>query len=279
MRTHLAVDGTNQIHLFWSVAKTECCRLLVDRIHKLVPLCGPEFNGVTVVFDGERSFRHDLLTTYKASRKPKDPDLLACLLDAPNRLEDAGFSVVRCDHETVASGQPEADDILASLAWLAASRGERCMLLTGDKDCFGCLRAGLVNVCRNFDKGRPTWMTEELLRLAADHGGDYGLAPDRWVDYQSLVGGKNDVAGADGIGHATAVKILSRLSLDDAYRMIDDCPDAAAGPLGITKRQAGLLVAFRDRWPVVREAVRLRTDWRPAGDVAGEAKAEIDWGL
>lgn len=162
-----------------------------------------------VAFDnGEKTFRHELFPGYKQGRT-KDP-----LLD----------ETVAHSHESLVNAQDwtgalpsegfEADDLIASVA---AQSDAHVIIHSTDKDLHQCLSPGRVLIVKNSKSWRGEldikyYNTDDLLV-------DFNLAPERWVDYQCLVGDSADkIDGALGIGHKTALKIMA---LGDTLEEVD----------------------------------------------------------
>ena len=90
-----------------------------------------------VVFDARgKTFRHELLSTYKADRKPLDNDLGIQLPILQELLRLIGCTVL------VLEGV-EADDAAASFARLAQSENHEVMLLSSDKDLLQLVGSGI----------------------------------------------------------------------------------------------------------------------------------------
>ena len=95
----------------------------------------------------------------------------------------------------------EADDVMATVAAAAESRGLNVLLATTDKDCRQLItdRVRLFNLRKRVEYGR-----EELFA-------DWGVTPHQVVDFQALVGDSVDnVPGVPGVGPKTAAKLLAQ---------------------------------------------------------------------
>ncbi|MBQ1223425.1 MAG: DNA polymerase I, partial [Oscillospiraceae bacterium] len=89
-----------------------------------------EPDGVCVCFDLKApTFRHKMYDGYKAGRKPM-PEELAMQLPLLKELLDA-MGIPRFE----LSGW-EADDLLGTLSARIDAAGDRCVLVTGDRDSF-----------------------------------------------------------------------------------------------------------------------------------------------
>lgn len=244
MRTFLAIDGTNRVHVLWHVYKdaSRVIKHLARDIRQLRQRCHPE--AVALAFDVGRSFRSELAADYKAHRGPTDDRLKATLVEAQ-------LLAIKSECAALTAPGFEADDVLATVAAYAADRGDRMILASPDKDLRQCLRPGLVTIMREWKSVDgvivPQWLTAEALASAPD-----GVRAHRFVDFQCLVGDPSDgVRGAEGIGKKTAAKWLAKHSLDDllANRWLVD----------MTERQFQSLRELQQRLPIVRQLVTLRT--------------------
>ena len=159
-----------------------------------------------VVFDaGGVTFRHELYPAYKATRKPIPEDLAAQLPLIERLLAALGIP-------TLTEPGVEADDVIASIARAASSRGKGCLILTSDKD-LAQLVDGRINLLR------PSGRGERIGAQILDTEGvreKYGVEPERIVDLLALVGDASDnVPGVPAIGEKTAAKLLAEFgSLD-----------------------------------------------------------------
>jgi DNA polymerase-1 len=184
----------------------------------------------------EPTFRSDLYPDYKAHREAVPDDLvlqIPLIYRALEALAVPAVSAVRY----------EADDVMATIAQEASSRGIEVFLCTADKDCRQLIndRVRLYNLRKRVEFGRA-----QLLE-------DWGVEPGQVIDLQSLVGDSVDnVPGVPGIGYKTAAKLLQEFgTLENVLANVDRIAGA--------KRQENLRAAG----PVValsRQLVRLATD-------------------
>ena len=179
------------------------------------------------VFDAKGPvFRNDWYAEYKAQRAPMPDDLVRQIEPIHEVVELLGWPVLEVPGV-------EADDVIGTLARIAAEGGHRVIVSTGDKDL-----AQLVND----EVTLINTMTGEVLDVAGVQQ-KFGVAPGRIVDYLTLIGDAVDnVPGVDKVGPKTAAKwIADHGSLDGVI--------AAAGSI---KGVAG-------------ENLRRALDWLPQG--------------
>ena len=171
-------------------------------------------DALAVAFDRrEPTFRHRACGFYKAQRKPMPEDLavqmpvLKELLDAMGvaRLELAGY---------------EADDILGTLSARSEAAGDRCLLVTGDRDALQLVdgQVGVVHVVTRGGKSDHVLVTPEVFQE------EYGFGPKYLVDLKALMGDSSDnIPGVPGVGEKTALDLVRRYgSLDGVYEALQD---------------------------------------------------------
>lgn len=153
------------------------------------------------IFDAKgKTFRDDLYPEYKGDRPPMPDDLAVQTGPIHEAIRAMGWPVI-------AAAGVEADDVIATLADLAARSDINTIISTGDKDLAQLVNShiSLVNT-----------MTGEKLDEAGVLG-KFGVRPERIVDYLMLIGDAVDnVPGVAKVGPKTAVKWLNEYdSLDN----------------------------------------------------------------
>ena len=127
---------------------------------------------IIAVFDAPGDvFRHELYPAYKEHRDPMPDDLRDQIPPIKRMLAAMG---IRC-LELVGF---EADDIMATLAEQSDVRGNKCFLVTSDKDC----RQLLSDNVQMYNIRKDSYFD------AGDLHDVWGVRPDQVVDFQSLVG-------------------------------------------------------------------------------------------
>jgi 5'-3' exonuclease len=186
------------------------------------------------------SFRNSLWDGYKTG-DGIEPALLAQFHPLEEGLAAMGVAVWPMI-------ELEADDALASAAWLAAADPavEKVSIWTPDKDMAQCVvDERVVQVDRR----------AKAIRGAAGIREKFGVDPGQIPDYLALVGDAQDgYPGLPGIGAQTAARLLKK------YGTIEDIPDAALGD----QREAALLfkrlATLRTDAPLFESVEELR--WR-----------------
>ena len=146
------------------------------------------------VFDAKgKTFRDDLYTEYKAQRAPMPDDLRAQIEPIHAAVRALGWPLVMIDGV-------EADDVIGTLAVMAAQTGVDTVISTGDKDLAQLVNAHVTLI---------NTMSTEILDVAGVKA-KFGVPPERIVDYLSLMGDTVDnVPGVAKVGPKTAVKWLT----------------------------------------------------------------------
>jgi len=148
---------------------------------------------VAVAFDPRGgTFRNDMYADYKAHRPPMPEDLA---VQWPYVFEvTRGFNLPLIQIDNY-----EADDVIATLARQAESRGWDVTIVSTDKDLMQLV-------------GDRIWMLDTMKHI--EYGADevkakWGVAPNRIHDLLALAGDTSDnIPGVPGIGPKTAVELL-----------------------------------------------------------------------
>ncbi|MCL1889925.1 MAG: DNA polymerase, partial [Desulfovibrionaceae bacterium] len=165
------------------------------------------------VLDGRgRNFRHRLYPEYKANRQVTPEPLSAQIGPLCALIRSLGLPLV-------ISEDCEADDCIASLARRFSDARPVC-ILGADKDLRQCL-SSKVSI---WD---PAGKEDRLLTLE-DFVREQGFGPERWPDYQALVGDSSDnIPGISGIGPKAASSLLREFTgLEDIFGRLEAVPPA-----------------------------------------------------
>ncbi|TFW35562.1 DNA polymerase I [Massilia horti] len=150
---------------------------------------------IACVFDAKgKTFRDEMYPEYKATRASMPEDLAKQIEPIHEAVRYLGWPIL------MVAGV-EADDVIGTLAVQATTRGMKTIVSTGDKDL-----AQLVN-----DK---VMLINTMSNEKLDEAGvlaKFGVAPDRIIDYLTLIGDTVDnIPGVNKCGPKTAVKWLSQ---------------------------------------------------------------------
>jgi DNA polymerase I len=197
------------------------------------------------VFDAKGStFRNEWYADYKAQRAPMPEPLVQQIPPIHEVVRLLGWPVLEV-------AGIEADDVIGTLSRAAADRGLNVVISTGDKDL-----AQLVNP--------KVMLINTMSNETLDEAGvkaKFGVAPDRIIDYLTLIGDSVDnVPGVDKVGPKTAAKwIADHGSLDGVIAAAPQMKGAAGDNL----RKA------LDWLPQGRRLITIVTDYDLAPAVPG----------
>lgn len=165
------------------------------------------------VFDASGpTFRDEWYPEYKANRSPMPDDLRAQIEPIHEVVRHLGWKVL-------AVPGVEADDVIGTLAHLAAQQGIEVIISSGDKDLSQLVNEHITIIDTMNNKRRDVaGVTEE-----------FGVPPNLMIDYQTLVGDTVDnVPGVPKVGPKTAAKWLMEFgSLDELVRRASEVKGAA----------------------------------------------------
>lgn len=180
------IDIENETHLK-RIARNNFFKILSKIKNKFKP------DYIFIAFDsGGANFRNELLSSYKANRKEKPPELEVVKNEIYRFLKTNNFCF------QVASNV-EADDLIAS--YIEQHPNDKIKVFTGDADL-----AALVsnNVTLLLDKGQKI---QETTIQNFHHF--FSVPPKLFSDYKALQGDKSDnVKGVDGLFRTEALHIL-----------------------------------------------------------------------
>jgi 5'-3' exonuclease len=243
--TLLAVDGNSLVHRSFHALVDSNLRTADGRptwavkgfcAQMLTALERTGADALVVGFDdSSTSFRKLRWPHYKATRKPKPPELGQQIALTIDLLRAAGVQVV------VPTGL-EADDVLASAARTAAAAGWNAVLVTSDCDSFALVDEA-TSVLRIINGGvdmSPLLNRERLRTLVRVHAHQY-------AEYAAMRGDTSDnLVGIHGVGAKTAVKLLAEFgTVGAAFADADAGGDRVAAALG--KAAVGMLLKPENR--------------------------------
>ena len=256
-KTLLLVDGSSYLYRAFfagggdmsitladgTVQKTGAIRIMVNMMQSLRKEYPAHY--VACVFDAKGgTFRDEIYPQYKANRDPMPDDLRSQIAPIHEVVRLLGWPVL--DVPGV-----EADDVIGTLAVVAASQGIEVIVSSGDKDLAQLVNEHITIIDTMNGKRR------DLAGVEAE----FGVPARLMLDYQTLVGDTVDnVPGVSKVGPKTAVKWLQE------YGSLQGVVDNAAnikGVVGENLRQA------LDWLPTGRSLLTIKTDCDLDGWVAG----------
>ncbi|HNN13829.1 MAG TPA: DNA polymerase I, partial [Anaerolineales bacterium] len=182
----------------------------------------PEY--LAVAFDVGKTFRDDIFPDYKGTRE-KMPDDLRVQIGRIREMVDA-FHIPRLEMDGY-----EADDVLGTVARIAADQGLGVKIITGDRDLLQLVNERTAVYLAGDDQ---TYITDEdVIRKL-------GVKPDQVVDYKAIVGDTSDnIPGVKGVGEKTAVALIEKFgTLDAIYASLDQVESRWRGKLEASKESA-----------------------------------------
>ena len=191
---------------------------------------------VACVFDAKGpTFRDAIYPQYKAQRAPMPEDLRLQIAPIHEVVHLLGMRVL--DVPGV-----EADDVIGTLAVLAAGRGMDVVVSSGDKDLAQLVNERITIIDTMNGKRRDLAGVQE----------EFGVPAHLMLDYQTLVGDTVDnVPGVSKVGPKTAVKWLQEYgSLQEVVANADQIK----GVVGENLRKA------LDWLPTGRQLLTIKTD-------------------
>lgn len=155
------------------------------------------------------TFRHEISSDYKATRKPAEPELVEQFPLIISMIEQLNIP-------SIALPGHEADDIIGTLATVCEKEGRECYIISGDKDLMQLISDKVFQLTSD-GKGHYTkYDSNEVFETK-------GVYPNQIIDYLSLMGDAADnIPGVKGVGAKGAAKLLAEYgSLDKIYENIE----------------------------------------------------------
>lgn len=154
---------------------------------------------LAVAFDvSHPTFRHEMYKEYKGTRKPFPDDLKSQIALIRSLLTKMNIPIVELKGY-------EADDVLGTLATMAAGEGISVSLVSGDRDLLQ-VATDRIKVRIPKTKGGQTLVVDYYEQ---DVLSEYQLDTKQYIEYKALLGDTSDnVPGIAGCGEKTATKLL-----------------------------------------------------------------------
>lgn len=169
---------------------------------------------LTVAFDvNQPTFRHEIFTEYKGTRKPMPHELREQVPVIKDVLKTMGVCIME---------RPgfEADDVLGTLAKDCEKNGIDVSLVSGDRDLLQ-LASDTIKIRMPKTKKGVTEIEDYYTKDVIEK---YQVTPAQIIDLKGLMGDASDnIPGVPGIGEKTATKIiLSYSSVENAFEHIEE---------------------------------------------------------
>jgi DNA polymerase-1 len=191
---------------------TQAVFIFTSMLRKLLADEKPHY--IAAVFEsGEKTFRHETFTDYKAHRAEMPEDLSSQIPYIIRVCEVYNIPILN------APGF-EADDVIGTLALQAAEKGLQAVIVSNDKDMCQlvrdphviCMRQNSQNVKRKEPVPPIEWCDEAWVE------NKFGVPPAQIIDLLGLMGDAVDnIPGAPGIGAKGAVQLVKQFgSIENA---------------------------------------------------------------
>lgn len=203
---------------------------------KLLKRHEPEY--IVVCLDaGRRTFRNDIMPTYKANRPAAPSDLAPQFPYFRKVIEALGIKLLEMPGY-------EADDIIATLCERFRDEAFVRVVVSSDKD----LMQLVDDDVHIFDSAKDVWICREQVREK------FGVEPEQVVEVMGLVGDAVDnIPGVKGVGDKTATALIKNFgNLENLYNKLDD--------IGILRRTRMLLQAGKESAFLSRQLATLKRD-------------------
>lgn len=187
---------------------------------------------VIVAFDyGKKTFRNELLDTYKATRKETPQELVPQFALAREYLTAHNITWYEVEGY-------EGDDIIGTLVDFGEKNNLKVSVYTGDKDA-NQLISSQTTIYRTVKGVTELDIYNEQTLLDK-----YGLKPDQFRDFLGLMGDSSDnIPGIKGVGEKTALKLLHQYGTIEG---LQEHQDEIKGKMG-EKIRAGMKDALMSK--------------------------------
>src|SRR6202140_139985 len=152
---------------------------------------------VLASFDlGGRTFRHEALEQYKATRRPTPPEVSPQFPLTRDIVRAFGIPIYEVQGV-------EGDDVIGTLSRQAREQGLHSTIVTGDLDALKLVNEDVFVLTSKRGVSETILYTPDRVRER------YGLEPIQTVDLKGLVGDVSDnIPGIRGIGEKTAIRLI-----------------------------------------------------------------------
>ncbi len=171
-------------------------------------------DGIVAAFDMRApTFRHKQYEGYKAQRKGM-PDELAMQMPLLKEILTA-MGILCLEKEGY-----EADDIIGTISDMCQKSGDKCVIITGDKDDLQLVSESTTCKLTVTRMGK----NESVAYTPAVFFEHYGFTPEKMIDLKALWGDTSDnIPGVAGIGEKTASDLIIRFGgVDEIYKNLEN---------------------------------------------------------
>lgn len=206
---------------------------------------------VAICVDSRKSWRKELVPTYKAQREKLPNDFYGTLDRVKERLDMDGYLLWESDGF-------EADDVIATATEAAVANGHDVVICSADKDLMQLLRPGVMQF-RTHDSSM--WTEKEAEEK-------FGVKVSQIGDWLTLVGDPSDnIKGCQGVGEKRATAMLSTNEdwpgIVKALEAKQFTPAIAAALQGFDYATARKLIDLRKDVPINFNEIYRRREVQP----------------
>lgn len=173
-----------------------------------------KYDNFLVAFDaGKQTFRHEFLDSYKGGRSPMPEEMRSQIPHIKEYLHLMNIKEYQLELY-------EADDIIGTMANLAAQKDYHVDIYSSDKDLLQLVNENTtVHLLKKGMSDLEDFTPEDVLLK-------YGLTHLQMIDFKALMGDPSDnLKGVPGVGEKTAIKLLQEYgSLDEIINKKDSIP-------------------------------------------------------
>ena len=189
--------------------------------------------NMAVAFDVKHpTFRHEMFSDYKGTRKPMPEELRQQVPVIKEVLYAMGITIVEMPGY-------EADDVLGTLAKRAEKNGMLATVITGDRDLLQLATKDILIRIPKTKKGG----TEVENYYEADVLEKYQVTPAEFIDLKALMGDTADnIPGVPGVGEKTATSVIVEYkSVENIYEHIEEITKKKLKESLITNKELAIL--------------------------------------
>ena len=189
--------------------------------------------NMVVAFDVKHpTFRHEMFSDYKGTRKPMPEELRQQVPVIKEVLNAMGITIVEM------SGY-EADDVLGTLAKRAEKNGMLATVITGDRDLLQLATKDILIRIPKTKKGG----TEVENYYEADVVEKYQVTPTEFIDLKALMGDTADnIPGVPGVGEKTATSLIVEYkNVENIYEHIEEITKKKLKESLVTNKELAIL--------------------------------------
>jgi len=196
------IDGSSLIFRAFHATPTSLTNPEGTPINAVMGFCNMLFkivqenhgSKILVVFDaGRKTFRNEIYPDYKANRSDTPEELIPQFPIIREAVEAFNLPAIEMPGY-------EADDLIATYAMEAKSKGLETVIVSSDKDLMQLVEEDVYM----YDGMKSKIIKEEQVFEK------FGVTPDKVIDIQALAGDSSDnVPGVEGIGIKTASQLIN----------------------------------------------------------------------